>query len=60
MAEAIDTGVRTMDDAFEEMLQADTNAEHVNPTFRRNQPLPPISTTEMVPEILRATPMSAL
>lgn len=41
MAEAIDHSVRTMDDAFSAMLDADTNAAHINPTLRRNSPLPP-------------------
>jgi phenylpropionate dioxygenase-like ring-hydroxylating dioxygenase large terminal subunit len=43
MAEAVSNsnGVRTMDAAFEEMLQADTHAENVIDAFRRNSPMPP-------------------
>ena len=42
MAEAVSTnGVRTMDDAFGRMLDADTNAEHVTEAMRRNNPLGP-------------------
>ncbi len=42
MAEAIQTdGVRTMDDAFTEMLEADTNAHNITDALRRNAPLPP-------------------
>ncbi len=41
MAEAVDNGVRTMDDAFTAMLDADSNAANVTDAMRRNQPLPP-------------------
>ena len=41
MAEAIDTQVRTMDEAFERLLEADSKAEYINPSLRRNAPLPP-------------------
>lgn len=34
-------GVRTMDAAFEEMLNADTRSEHIIDAYRRNQPMPP-------------------
>lgn len=33
--------VRTMDDAFEAMLEADTNAHNISDALRRNEPLPP-------------------
>ena len=42
MAEATaDTGVRTMDNAFAELLAADTNAGNISDALKRNQPLPP-------------------
>ncbi|MEZ5597269.1 MAG: aromatic ring-hydroxylating dioxygenase subunit alpha [Pseudomonadales bacterium] len=41
MAEAVQNGVRTMDDAFGKMLEADSNAQYVTDAMRRNQPLPP-------------------
>ncbi len=41
MAEAVDNGVRTMDEAFAEMLAADTNAHNVSDALRRNSPMPP-------------------
>lgn len=37
----VENGVRTMDDAFAELLAADTNAEHISEALKRNQPLPP-------------------
>ena len=33
-------GVRTMDEAFAAMLDADTHAENINPALRRNAPMP--------------------
>ena len=41
MAEATLGDVRTMDDAFERMLEADTNPHNVSDALRRNSPLPP-------------------
>ncbi len=41
MAEAVDNGVRTMDDAFTAMLEADSNAANITAAMRRNQPMPP-------------------
>ncbi len=41
MAEAVDNGVRTMDDAFTAMLEADSNAANITDAMRRNQPMPP-------------------
>ena len=42
MAEAtVENGVRTMDDAFAELLAADTHAENISKALKRNQPLPP-------------------
>ena len=42
MAEATaDNGVRTMDDAFAELLAADTNAGNISDALKRNQPLSP-------------------
>lgn len=42
MAEArVEEGVRTMDDAFGKLLEADTNPEGISDALRRNAPLPP-------------------
>ncbi len=41
MAEAVSNGVRTMDDAFAELLDADTHSDHIIDALRRNSPLPP-------------------
>ena len=42
MAEATGAdGVRTMDDAFAELLAADTNAQNISDALKRNQPMPP-------------------
>lgn len=34
-------GVRTMDEAFERLLEADSNPQNINPIFREHNPLPP-------------------
>ncbi len=41
MAEAVREAVRTMDDAFARMLEADTNPQNISAALRRNSPLPP-------------------
>ncbi len=41
MASPAPTSVRTMDQAFAKMLDADTNAQNITPALRRNSPLPP-------------------
>lgn len=41
MAEATRSEVRTMDDAFVRILEADTNAHNVSAALRKNSPLPP-------------------
>ena len=33
--------VRTMDEAFEQLLEADTRAENVSDALRRHNPMPP-------------------
>ncbi len=38
---APESSVRTMDDAFKKLLDADTHPDHIPATFRRNAPLPP-------------------
>ena len=40
-AKAEATGVRTMDAALEQLLDADTHPENINPALRINSPLPP-------------------
>lgn len=37
----MNTTVRTMDESFAQLLDADTHVEHVNPALRINAPLPP-------------------
>jgi len=41
MNTATKAGVRTMDEAFEKLLQADTNPEHISEALRRNAPMDP-------------------
>ncbi len=41
MSPAARAAVKTMDDAFEAILKADTNADNIIPAFRRNAPLQP-------------------
>lgn len=41
MSSTARTTVTTMDDAFQEMLDADTNADNIIPAFRRNAPMEP-------------------
>jgi hypothetical protein len=42
MAEArVEDGVRTMDEAFGKLLEADTNPENISAALRRNAPLAP-------------------
>jgi len=41
MATGSKTGVRTMDDAFQQLLDADTNPDKIIDAFRRNAPMDP-------------------
>ena len=41
MSRQVANGVRTMDEAFASMLDADTNRDNVSDALRRNAPLPP-------------------
>ena len=41
MNTAANNGVRTMDEAFEKMLQADTHPENISEALRRNAPMDP-------------------
>ena len=41
MSSTTSNGVRTMDEAFTSMLDADTHPENITEALRRNSPLPP-------------------
>ena len=41
MAETVSKGVRTMDEAFAQLLEADTHGDHIIDAWRRNSPMPP-------------------
>ena len=41
MNTAANNGVRTMDEAFEKLLQADTHPENISEALRRNAPMDP-------------------
>jgi len=41
MAEAVSNDVRTIDDAFAELLNADTHKENITDALRRNNPMGP-------------------
>ena len=54
MNTAANNGVRTMDEAFEKLLQADTHPENISEALRRNAPMDPGPT--LVPCLLYTSP----